>query len=178
MSPDLEVTVLLPCLNEAETLEVCVRKALGSLAALGVEGEVLVSDNGSTDGSQEIAVRSGARVVHAPRRGYGAALIHGIAEARGRYVIMADADDSYDLTNLGPFVNALREGHDVVMGNRFRTATWATRCSPGSAGRCSTSRVSATSTAASAASTATGSARWTCACRAWSSRRSWSCARR
>jgi glycosyltransferase involved in cell wall biosynthesis len=120
MSPDLEVTVLLPCLNEAETLEVCVRKALGSLAALGVEGEVLVSDNGSTDGSQEIAVRSGARVVHAPRRGYGAALIHGIAEARGRYVIMADADDSYDLTNLGPFVNALREGHDVVMGNRFR----------------------------------------------------------
>ena len=120
MSPDLEVTVLLPCLNEAETLEVCVRKALGSLAALGVEGEVLVSDNGSTDGSQEIAVRSGARVVHAPRRGYGAALIHGIAEARGRYVIMADADDSYDLANLGPFVNALREGHDVVMGNRFR----------------------------------------------------------
>ena len=117
---DLEVTVLLPCLNEAETLEVCVRKALGSLAALGVRGEVLVSDNGSTDGSQEIAQRAGARVVHAPRRGYGAALIAGIGAARGRYVIMADADDSYDLENLGPFVEKLRAGHDVVMGNRFR----------------------------------------------------------
>jgi hypothetical protein len=120
MSTDLEVTVLLPCLNEAETLETCVRKALRSLSELGVQGEVLVSDNGSTDGSQEIAVRSGARVVQAPRRGYGAALITGIAAARGRYVIMADADDSYDLSNLGPFIARLREGHDVVMGNRFR----------------------------------------------------------
>ncbi|WP_067494532.1 glycosyltransferase family 2 protein [Actinoplanes sp. TFC3] len=120
MSTDLEVTVLLPCLNEAETLEVCVRKALRSLAELGVDGEVLVSDNGSTDGSQEIATAAGARVVHAPQRGYGAALINGINEARGRYVIMADADDSYDLSNLGPFIEKLREGHDVVMGNRFR----------------------------------------------------------
>jgi hypothetical protein len=120
MSTDLEVTVLMPCLNEAETLETCVRKALLSLTELGVRGEVLVSDNGSTDGSQEIAVKAGARVVQAPRRGYGAALITGIAEARGRYVIMADADDSYDLTNLGPFIEKLREGHDVVMGNRFR----------------------------------------------------------
>ncbi|MEU7904237.1 glycosyltransferase family 2 protein [Actinoplanes sp. NPDC049118] len=120
MSSDVEVTVLLPCLNEAETLETCVRKALRSLAELGVRGEVLVSDNGSTDGSQEIALRSGARVVHAPRKGYGAALITGIAEARGRYVIMADADDSYDLSKLGPFIERLREGRDVVMGNRFR----------------------------------------------------------
>jgi len=120
MSTDLEVTVLLPCLNEAETLETCIHKALRSLAELGIQGEVLVSDNGSTDGSQEIAVRSGARVVQAPRRGYGAALITGIAAARGRYVIMADADDSYDLANLGPFVEQLRAGHDVVMGNRFR----------------------------------------------------------
>ncbi|GAB1688831.1 glycosyltransferase family 2 protein [Krasilnikovia sp. M28-CT-15] len=120
MQSDLEVTVLLPCLNEAETLEVCVRKALTSLADLGVSGEVLVSDNGSTDGSQDIARAAGARVVHAPRRGYGAALINGIAEARGRYVIMADADDSYDLSNLGPFIEQLRAGHDVVMGNRFR----------------------------------------------------------
>jgi hypothetical protein len=117
---DVEVTVLLPCLNEAETLEACVRKALGSLARLGVRGEVLVSDNGSTDGSPEIARRAGARVVEAPRRGYGAALIAGIGAAHGRYVIMADADDSYDLSNLEPFIAKLRAGHDVVMGNRFR----------------------------------------------------------
>ncbi len=116
----LEVTVLLPCLDEAETVGACVEKALGSLRELGVEGEVLVSDNGSTDGSQEIARRSGARVISAPERGYGAALLAGIEDARGRYVIMADADDSYDLASLGPFVGALREGHDVVMGNRFR----------------------------------------------------------
>lgn len=116
----IEVTVLLPCLNEAETLEVCVRKARKALDDLGVEGEVLVSDNGSTDGSQEIAVRAGARVSHAPIRGYGGALINGIEQARGRYVIMADADDSYDLSNLAPFIEALRSGHDVVMGNRFR----------------------------------------------------------
>lgn len=118
--PEIEVTVLLPCLNEAETLEVCVRKALRSLRECGVVGEVLVSDNGSTDGSQEIAERAGARVVHAPIRGYGGALLNGIDQARGRYVIMADADDSYALSDLGPFVEALRAGHDVVMGNRFR----------------------------------------------------------
>lgn len=117
---DLEVTVLLPCLNEAETLEVCVRKARASLAELGVRGEVLVSDNGSTDGSQAIAVAAGARVVHAPIPGYGGALLNGIEHAEGRYVIMADADDSYDLANLGPFVEQLRAGHDLVMGNRFR----------------------------------------------------------
>jgi len=120
MTEPLEVTVLLPCLNEAETLEVCVRKALASLTSLGVRGEVLVSDNGSTDGSQAIAEAAGARVVHAPIRGYGGALINGIEHARGQYVIMADADDSYDLANLEPFITALRAGHDIVMGNRFR----------------------------------------------------------
>ncbi|MER7001489.1 glycosyltransferase family 2 protein [Dactylosporangium sp. NPDC000555] len=116
----LEVTVLLPCLNEAETLAVCVSKALQSLTELGVDGEVLVSDNGSTDGSQKIAEDCGARVIQAPIRGYGGALLAGIEAARGRYVIMADADDSYDLANLKPFIDALRAGHDVVMGNRFR----------------------------------------------------------
>ncbi|MEH1126319.1 glycosyltransferase family 2 protein [Micromonospora sp. CPCC 206061] len=117
---EIEVTVLLPCLNEAETLEVCVTKALRALNELGVVGEVLVSDNGSTDGSQEIATKAGARVSHAPIRGYGGALLNGIAEARGKYIIMGDADDSYDLSNLEPFVRELRAGHDVVMGNRFR----------------------------------------------------------
>jgi hypothetical protein len=117
---DLEVTVLLPCLNEAETLEACVRKALRSLEECGVAGEVLVSDNGSTDGSQAIAEAAGARVVHAPIRGYGGALLNGIERASGRYIIMADADDSYALSDLEPFIESLRAGHDVVMGNRFR----------------------------------------------------------
>lgn len=116
----VEVSVVLPCLNEAETLAVCVRKALACLNELGVAGEVVVSDNGSTDGSQRIAEENGARVVSAPIRGYGGALMAGIEAARGRYVIMADADDSYDLTQLGPFIARLREGHDLVMGNRFR----------------------------------------------------------
>jgi hypothetical protein len=116
----MEVTVLLPCLNEAETIGTVVSKALNCLERLGVVGEVLVSDNGSTDGSQQISRDLGARVVHAPIRGYGGALMAGIAEAKGRYVIMADADDSYDLSNLGPFIDALRQGHDVVMGNRFK----------------------------------------------------------
>ena len=119
-SPSVEVTVLLPCLNEAETLAVCVQKAVRCLAELGVDGEVLVSDNGSTDGSQQIAEANGARVVPAPIRGYGGALQAGIEAARGRYVIMADSDDSYDLSNLGPFIERLREGNDVVMGNRFK----------------------------------------------------------
>jgi hypothetical protein len=119
-SPSVEVTVLLPCLNEAETLAVCVQKAVRCLAELGVDGEVVVSDNGSTDGSQQIAEDNGARVVAAPIRGYGGALQAGIEAARGRYVIMADSDDSYDLSNLGPFIERLREGNDVVMGNRFK----------------------------------------------------------
>jgi hypothetical protein len=120
VSDQLEVTVLLPCLNEAETVAACVQQARGSLQELGIRGEVLVSDNGSTDGSQQLARESGARVISAPVRGYGGALLAGIEAARGRYVIMADADDSYDLANLEPFVAALRDGHDVVMGNRFR----------------------------------------------------------
>ena len=115
----MELTVVLPCLNEAETLAVCIRKARASIAGLGIDGEVVIADNGSTDGSQDIARAEGARVVDVPIRGYGAALTAGIADAKGEFVIMGDADDSYDLSNLGPFVEALRGGADLVMGNRF-----------------------------------------------------------
>ncbi len=116
----LELTILMPCLNEAETIEVCVRKAMSYLARAGVRGEVLVADNGSTDGSQAMAEALGARVLAVGERGYGAALIGGIMGARGRYVIMGDADDSYDFERLDPFLGKLREGCDLVMGNRFK----------------------------------------------------------
>jgi hypothetical protein len=115
-----ELTVLLPCLNEAETLATCIAKAKESLRQFGVDGEVLIADNGSTDGSQAIATVAGARVVNLARRGYGAALKGGIEAARGRYVLMADADDSYALDDIGGFIDALRAGADLVMGNRFR----------------------------------------------------------
>jgi glycosyltransferase involved in cell wall biosynthesis len=116
----VELTVVLPCLDEAETLATCIRKARRSFATLGVEGEVVVADNGSTDGSPEIARAEGARVVDVPRRGYGAALMAGIRAASGTYVLMADADDSYALDDLGGFLAELRDGADVVMGNRFQ----------------------------------------------------------
>lgn len=119
-SQPIELTILMPSLNEAETLAACIDKANTFLERSGVSGEVLVSDNGSTDGSQQIAASHGARVVHAPRRGYGAALINGIEEANGKYVIMGDADDSYDFLSLDPFVERLRAGADLVMGNRFK----------------------------------------------------------
>ena len=117
---EVELTILMPCLNEAETLAICIEKAKGYLAESGVVGEVLIADNGSTDGSIEIAQRHGARVVHVPTRGYGAALLHGIRNARGTYVIMGDSDDSYDFSRLGAFVERLRAGDDLVMGNRFK----------------------------------------------------------
>ncbi|NML42699.1 glycosyltransferase family 2 protein [Ramlibacter sp. G-1-2-2] len=116
----VELTVLMPCLNEARTVAKCVEAARNFLRAAGVHGEVLVADNGSTDGSQALAEAAGARVVPVSERGYGAALIGGISEARGRYVIMGDADDSYDFSRLQAFVAKLREGADLVMGNRFR----------------------------------------------------------
>lgn len=119
MAEDLELTILMPCLNEAETLATCIDKAQRFLERTGIAGEVLIADNGSTDGSQAIAEAHGARVVTATQRGYGAALSTGIADARGRYVIMGDADDSYDFANLDAFVEALRNGADLVMGNRF-----------------------------------------------------------
>jgi glycosyltransferase involved in cell wall biosynthesis len=111
--------VVLPCLNEAETLETCIRKAQKSIGDLDLDGEVVVADNGSTDGSQQIAAEVGARLVRVPDRGYGAALRAGIGDARGKFVIIADANDSYALDALGPFVEGLRGGADLVMGNRF-----------------------------------------------------------
>ena len=116
----VELTILMPCLNEAETIEVCVKKALGYLARSGVSGEVLIGDNGSTDGSQAMAEALGARVVSIPEKGYGAALIGGIAAAKGRFIIMGDADDSYDFENLDGMIEHLRGGADLVMGNRFK----------------------------------------------------------
>ena len=110
----------MPCLNEAETIQVCVSKAVTFLKAQGISGEVLVADNGSTDGSLELAEAAGARIVHVARKGYGAALRGGIAAAEGRFIVMGDADDSYDFSSLQPFVEKLRSGYDLVMGNRFK----------------------------------------------------------
>jgi Glycosyl transferase family 2 len=115
----LELTILMPCLNEAETIATCVAKAQSFLARTGIAGEVLIADNGSTDGSVALAQRGGARIVAVPERGYGAALRAGTAAARGRFVVMGDADDSYDFSHLDLFVAKLREGCDLVMGNRF-----------------------------------------------------------
>ena len=117
--PRPELTVVLPCLDEALTVATCVRKVTAALDALGVDHEVVAADNGSTDGSQQLATAAGARVVAVSQRGYGAALRAGIEQARGRYVLMADADDSYALDRPEAFVTALRAGNDLVMGNRF-----------------------------------------------------------
>ena len=119
VEPDVELTILMPCLNEARTLPTCIRKARGFLARAGIAGEILVADNGSMDGSQELARRDGARVIAVSKKGYGSALIAGIRAARGRYVIMGDSDDSYDFSQLDQFVDRLREGAQLVMGNRF-----------------------------------------------------------
>jgi glycosyltransferase involved in cell wall biosynthesis len=118
-SGDFEVSVVMPCLNEAATIRTCVEKARGCLERLQVAGEIVVADNGSTDGSQTIAAQAGARVVAVSERGYGAALYHGVVASRGRFIIMGDADDSYDFSRLDLFVQQLRKGADLVMGNRF-----------------------------------------------------------
>jgi glycosyltransferase involved in cell wall biosynthesis len=116
----VELSVVMPCLNEAETVETCVRKTIGFFEDSGIDGEVIIADNGSTDGSQQLARDAGARVVPVVDKGYGNALMGGIRAARGKYVAMGDADDSYDFTTLGPFLDELREGADLVMGNRFK----------------------------------------------------------
>jgi glycosyltransferase involved in cell wall biosynthesis len=113
------VSAIMPCLNEAETIGTCCAKVFAAFTKLGVIGEVIVGDNGSTDQSVKIAESFGARVVHEPRRGYGAAIAAAASAARGRYLIIADADDSYDWSNIGPFISRLQEGHELVMGNRF-----------------------------------------------------------
>lgn len=116
----MELSVVMPCLNEAETVETCVRKTIDFFAEHGIDGEVIIADNGSTDGSQQLARDAGARVVAVTEKGYGNALMGGIRAARGRYVAMGDADDSYDFATLMPFIEELRDGADLVMGNRFK----------------------------------------------------------
>ena len=122
VQPDApELSVVIPCLNEADTLAVCIEKAQRAMRGHGVVGEVVVADNGSTDGSQEIAGSLGARVVPVAEKGYGFALMGGIAAARGRYVLMGDADDSYDFLQLPAFVDRLREGYELVQGCRLES---------------------------------------------------------
>lgn len=117
---NIELSIVMPCLNEAETLAVCINKAQSFFERENISGEVIIADNGSTDGSQKIATDLNARVVNVPQKGYGSALRGGIEAANGKYVIMGDADDSYDFSNLMPYVIKLREGYDLVMGNRFK----------------------------------------------------------
>jgi glycosyltransferase involved in cell wall biosynthesis len=119
-SDRVTLSVVMPCLNEANSVGICIRKALDAFERMGIEGEVILADNGSQDGSRQIAAQLGARVVDVADRGYGNALLGGIAAARGRYVIMGDADDSYDFFRLEDFVDQLEDGYDLVLGNRFR----------------------------------------------------------
>ena len=117
---EIDISVVMPCLNESATIGTCVTKAIEAMQRRGIRGEVVVADNGSTDGSQLIAANRGARVVPIETRGYGSALRGGIAASHGRFILMGDADDSYDFTQLPAFLEKLQEGYDLVMGNRFR----------------------------------------------------------
>ncbi len=117
---DLELSIVMPCLDEAETVAVCIRKARQFLTMANVRGEIILADNGSGDGSPEIAAAEGARIVAVEAKGYGAALLGGIQAAKGTYVIMGDADDSYDFFDLSAFLDKLRQGYDLVVGNRFK----------------------------------------------------------
>jgi glycosyltransferase involved in cell wall biosynthesis len=117
----VELTILMPCLNEAETIETCIRKAHRGVQRAGInEYEILIADNGSSDGSQKIALRAGAHVIDVPVKGYGAALLGGIKEASGKFIIMGDSDDSYDFSNIDVFIKKLRSGYDLVMGSRLK----------------------------------------------------------
>lgn len=115
-----ELSIVMPCLNEIETLEVCIKKAQKGLEKSQVKGEIIIADNGSTDGSQALALSLGAKVVHVKKKGYGSALLGGIEAAQGKYVLMGDSDDSYDFSEISAFVAKLREGEELVMGNRFK----------------------------------------------------------
>lgn len=115
----LELSVVMPCLDEADTLATCISKAQRAMSEHGVRGEVVVADNGSRDGSVEIAERAGARVVHVAERGYGSALMGGIAASQGRIVLMGDADDSYDFLEIPAYIDKMREGYDLVQGCRL-----------------------------------------------------------
>ena len=117
---NIEVSVVMPCLNEEETLGTCIEKAQNTLVALGVVGEVIIADNGSTDASVEIAEQLGASVVHQPTRGYGAAYLAGFAAAQGQYIVMGDSDNTYNFTDLERFLTPLHDGYDLVIGNRFK----------------------------------------------------------
>ena len=116
----VEVSIVMPCLNEAETLAACIQKAQSAIEQDGLSAEIIIADNGSTDGSQSIAKELGARLVPVAKKGYGSALIGGIEAARGEFVIMGDADDSYDFTAIAPLIAKLRDGYELVVGNRFR----------------------------------------------------------
>jgi len=116
---EIELSIVMPCLNEADTVVECVRKGLEGLSAAGCKGEIILADNGSTDGSQELAAKAGARVVDVQKKGYGAALMGGIEAAQGRYVLMGDADDSYDFREVPRFLEKLRKGAELVQGCRF-----------------------------------------------------------
>ena len=121
MEPDkTDVSIIMPCLNEANTIGICVERATAALQALGVNGEVVVVDNGSADGSPGIAEAKGARVIHQPVRGYGSAYLKGLAEACGQYLVMGDSDNTYDFGEIGRFLEPLYQGHDLVMGSRFK----------------------------------------------------------
>lgn len=117
---NLLISIVIPCLNEEKTLAICIERAKKAFHALKVEGEVVVADNGSTDNSKNIARQLGARVVEVPQKGYGSALIEGFKAANGKYLIMGDADDSYNLEEIGPYIEKLNEGFDFVIGNRFK----------------------------------------------------------
>ena len=132
-SKDISVSIVMPCLNEQKTLGVCIQKAQRTLERLEIQGEVVIADNGSTDDSVTIAKRMGARVVHQPIRGYGAAYLAGFLSAQGKYLVMGDADDTYDFTDLHRFLTPLQNGYDLVIGNRFKgkmhpgAMSWARR---------------------------------------------------